>query len=135
MAKQKQEDTDKLVTSNKKQTTSYVSAHGRRKEAIARVKLNKGAGQVLVNGLPINQYFPSKVNEVLWQKPFVLTNSLRQYTATIKVSGSGKSGQLAAVVHGLSRALSIANPEFRKVLKKAKLLTRDSRVKERRKYG
>lgn len=112
-----------------------IFAHGRRKEAVARVSLYKGNGQNLVNGLPINEYFRNAVSEILWQKPFVLTKAQGKYFATIKVSGSGKSGQLAAVVHGLSRALVAADPNFRVPLKKAGLLTRDSRVKERRKYG
>ncbi|OGD89621.1 30S ribosomal protein S9 [Candidatus Curtissbacteria bacterium RIFCSPHIGHO2_02_FULL_40_17] len=117
------------------QKSEIISAHGRRKEAVARVMLYKGDGQILVNGQAINQYFPSKVAKSLWQKPFVLTKSQNDYWATIKVSGSGKSGQLLAVVHGLSRALSKANLEFRPILKRAGLLTRDPRVKERRKYG
>ena len=72
---------------------------------------------------------------IKWQKPFIITKSEGQYYATIKVKGSGKSSQLDAVVHGLSRALSLANSDFRPILKKAGLLTRDPRVKERRKYG
>lgn len=117
------------------QKLDIISAHGRRKEAVARVKLYKGNGQILVNGQPIEQYFPGKVAQSLWQKPFILTKSQKDYFATIKVSGSGKSGQLLAVVHGLSRAFSSANVEFRQILKRAGLLTRDPRVKERRKYG
>lgn len=134
MTEQEQENQTRSVNRDGKKA-NYISAHGRRKEAAARVRLYKGNGQILVNGQAINQYFPGKVAESLWQKPFVLTKSQNDYWATIKVSGSGKSGQLLAAVHGLSRALSSANVEFRQILKRAGLLTRDPRVKERRKYG
>jgi small subunit ribosomal protein S9 len=119
----------------KKQETKYISAHGRRKEAVARVRLYKGRGQTLVNNKPIEDYFPFIVSKTQWKKPFVLTKSEGDFYATIKVGGSGKSGQLGAVIHGLSRALILENSEFRPILKKAGLLTRDSRVKERRKFG
>ena len=127
--------TPESVKKNKKSTTDYIVAHGRRKEAVARIKLFKGKGQIVVNGKPIDQYFPSEVAKIKWQRPFNLTKSDSQYSATVKVEGSGKSAQLDAVVHGLSRALVLTNPEFRPILKKAGLLTRDPRVKERRKYG
>lgn len=116
-------------------TKTYFNAHGRRKEAVARVRLYKGKGQTLVNENPIGQYFPSKQEEILWQKPFTVTKSQETFWATIKVAGSGKSSQLGAIIHGLSRALVKANPDFRKNLKVAGLLTRDPRAKERRKFG
>lgn len=119
----------------KKPKTDYFVAHGRRKEAVARVRLFKGKGQMIVNEKPIEKYFPGEVAKIKWQKPFVLTKSEGTYFATIKVEGSGKNGQLEAVVHGISRALISVNPDFRPILKKAHLLTRDPRVKERRKYG
>jgi len=128
-------DKTKPVTSNKKQATGYVSTHGRRKEAVARVRLFKGKGQMIVNEKPIEQYFPGEIAKIKWQRPFALTKSEGTYFATVKVKGSGKNGQLEAVIHGLSRALILTNPDFRPILKKAHLLTRDSRVKERRKYG
>lgn len=118
-----------------KPETDHIVAHGRRKEAVARVKLSKGKGQFIVNGKPIDQYFPGEVAKIRWQRPFSLTKSDGEFYASIKVEGSGKSGQLDAVVHGLSRALTLANPDFRPTLKKAGFLTRDPRVKERRKYG
>ncbi|MBI3282718.1 30S ribosomal protein S9 [Candidatus Curtissbacteria bacterium] len=114
---------------------SFFSAHGRRKEAVARVRLYKGAGDITVNGKPIEKYFPQETSKVKWTKPLRLTKSEGQYAAAIKVGGSGKSSQLDAVVHGLSRALILANPQFKPTLKAAGLLTRDPRVKERRKYG
>ena len=135
MAKEKQKNQIKPETRNKKLETKYITTHGRRKEAVARVRLFTGKGEILVNQKPIEQYFPSEVSKIQWQKPFSLTKSDGQYYATIKVNGSGKSAQLDAIVHGLSRALILANPEFRPILKRAGLLTRDPRVKERRKYG
>ena len=121
-----------------KKTTSkskYTKALGRRKEAVARVRLFKGKGETIVNAKPIDEYFPANYEKSIWQKPFSLTKAEGQYYATILVKGSGKSSQLDAVVHGLSRALSQEESQFRSTLKKAGLLTRDPRVKERRKFG
>lgn len=131
----KQEETQKQQEPIKKAPAAYSSAYGRRKEAVARVRLFKGKGANLVNGFPIEQYFPQNIAKAKWAKPFLLTKADEKYYATIKVVGSGKVSQLDAVVHGLSRALIVADPEFRSTLKKAGLLTRDARVKERRKFG
>lgn len=120
---------------DKKQKQVYINAHGSRKQAVARIRLYKGRGEFTVNDLPIEKYFPQEADKVQWQKPLTLTKLLGLYYATIKVEGSGKSSQLGAVIHGLSRALIVANPELRPTLKKAGLLTRDPRKKERRKYG
>lgn len=135
MPQKKQEKQTKPETRNKKPKTQFIAAHGRRKEAVARIRLFKGRGQTLVNEKPLEEYFPGEITKIKWQRPFVLTKSADRYWATIKVEGSGKSGQLDAVVYGLSRALALANPDSRPILKKAGLLTRDPRVKERRKYG
>lgn len=124
----------KPVKSQKKQN-KFISSHGARKEAIARIRLYSGKGEIIVNGKPIDQYFPGKVAKIKWKRPFNLLNVQDKYYATIKVKGSGKNSQLDAVIHGLSRALNTINPDFRPTLKKAGLLTRDPRVKERRKYG
>ena len=124
---------DQLKTAQK--TDSFFTAHGRRKEAVARVRLYKGKGEIVVNEKPIEKLFPGETAKVRWVKPLRLTKSEGEYYATIKVSGSGKSSQLGAIAHGLSRALILAHPEFKPTLKKAGLLTRDPRVKERRKYG
>ncbi|MGB9706454.1 MAG: 30S ribosomal protein S9 [Microgenomates group bacterium] len=114
----------------------YISAVGRRKTAVARVRLFKGKGEILVNGKPIAEYFPGEVAKVAYLKPFSVTNTIGKYYATIKVEGSGKSGQLGAVVLGLARALDKENRElYHSPLKKAHLLTRDARAKERRKPG
>ena len=118
-----------------KKSTSFFQSHGRRKEAVARVRLFKGKGEFTVNDLPIEKYFPSEQYKSKYKKPFLLTKSEGQYWATIKVEGSGKSSQVDAVVHGLARALIVSDAQFRSPLKKAGLLTRDPRVKERRKYG
>ena len=112
---------------------NIFKAVGRRKEASARVMLQKGKGQFLVNAIPIGQYFPNE--EARLEKPFKITETQGMYFATVKVEGSGKAGQLDAGIHGISRALILAQPETRPALKKAGLLTRDPRVKERRKYG
>lgn len=123
----------------KKKTKSrkkYVYAVGRRKEATAQVRLFKGRGEIIVNGLPIEKYFPGEVKKVHYQKPFMVTDSLGKFNATILVKGSGKNGQLGAVVHGLARALDEENKEkFHTSLKKHGLLTRDPRRRERRKPG
>lgn len=135
MARKKQEKPTESIKNTKETAPGFISAHGRRKEAVARIRLYKGKGQISVNEKPIDQYFPGEIAKVKWQKPFILTKTQGEYFATIKVQGSGKSGQLDAAVHGLSRALVSANSNARPILRKAGLLTRDPRVKERRKYG
>src|SRR5258708_5238224 len=114
----------------------YVGAVGRRKEAVARVRIRPGQGITLVNSKPISEYFSGPISQKTYQKPFELTQTLGKYVATVKVLGGGQSSQLQAVVHGLSRALSLTDREkFRKTLKDAGLLTRDPRARERRKIG
>ena len=115
---------------------TFTQAIGRRKEAVARVRLIKGQGQMTVNGRPIAEYFRGVMYQAEYQKPFELTQTLGQFTATIKVEGGGTAAQLDAIVHGISRALQTIDKEkHRPILKSHKLLTRDARVKERRKYG
>jgi small subunit ribosomal protein S9 len=115
---------------------SFIFAVGKRKTASARVRLFKGKGENLVNGIPIEKYFPGAVNKIAWERPYLLTDTIGKYYISAKVAGSGKNGQLEALVLGLARALVLANPEkFRPALKKAKLLTRDSRVRQRRMVG
>ncbi|HUV42680.1 MAG TPA: 30S ribosomal protein S9 [Patescibacteria group bacterium] len=115
---------------------AYTYALGRRKEAVARVRLFKGKGDLMVNNRPIEEWFPGEVNELIYMKPFQVTKTEGKYYATVKVRGSGKNGQLGAVVHGLARALDKENSElYHLPLKKAGLLTRDPRMKERRKAG
>ncbi|MBI2022294.1 30S ribosomal protein S9 [Candidatus Daviesbacteria bacterium] len=123
-------------TTETKKNKSYHQAVGRRKEAIARVRLFSGQGQLTVNGKPIAEYFKGQIFQKAYQKPFEITKTLGKFTGTVKVEGGGTSSQLDAVIHGISRALEQANKEaFRPLLKTAGLLTRDARVKERRKFG
>lgn len=115
---------------------NFYQATGRRKEAIARVRLLKGQGLITVNGRPVSEYFKGVIAQKAYLKPFELTSTLGQFTGTVKVAGGGFASQLEAVVHGLAKALQEVDREkFRPSLKKARLLTRDGRVKERRKYG
>lgn len=123
-----------LLLRNRKST--YFSAVGRRKEAIARIRLMTGSGVVTVNGKPIHEYFRGPIFQKVYQRPFEVTKTSGKYTASIKVVGGGVTSQLGAVVHGLARSLSLADREnFRKLLKTEGLLTRDPRARERRKYG
>jgi len=129
-----------MAIKNSKSKTSkskkYIFAVGRRKTAVARVRLFSGKGQMTVNDVPIEQYFPGEVAKAVWLKPFTVTDTVGKYYATVKVEGGGRSAQLGAVVHGLARALDKENKElYHSSLKKAGLLTRDPRVKERRKPG
>lgn len=112
-----------------------TSAVGRRKEAIARVRLLPGKGQITINGKPITDYFLGAIMQKLYSKPLELTKATGKYAISVKVEGGGKMAQLGAVVHGISRAIAKAEPALRLPLKKEGLLTRDARAKERRKYG
>lgn len=114
----------------------YTYAVGRRRSASARVRLFKGTKESLVNDHVIGKYFPGIVMTTVWKKPFELTETSGKYYVTAKVVGGGKEGQLDAVVHGIARAFSLLDAKkFRAPLKKAGLLTRDARKKERRMVG
>ena len=108
---------------------------GRRKTSVARVRLVPGEGNIVVNGRELGEYFGRKTLELIVKQPLNLTNTLAQYNVVAKVEGGGPSGQAGAIRHGISRALIKANPELRPELKKAGFLTRDPRMKERKKYG
>lgn len=112
-----------------------VATVGRRKEAIARVRLIPGKGQIIINGKPITDYFLGALMQKLYSKPLELTKTAGKYSISVKVEGGGKMAQLGAVVHGISRAIAKADPALRLPLKKEGLLTRDPRAKERKKYG
>ncbi len=112
-----------------------VSVVGRRKEAVARVRLVEGNGQLTVNGKPITEYFSGAVFQKLYNRPLDLTKTSGKYTISVKVAGGGTVSQLGAVIHGLARAIAKMEPTLRVTLKREGLLTRDARVKERRKYG
>jgi small subunit ribosomal protein S9 len=120
----------------RKKKINYIYAVGRRKSASARVRLFRGKGENTVNGKPISEYFPGLINKDVWSKPFKTVDVFDKYYVSVKVVGGGQKGQLGAVVHGISKALAKAKEDkFRIPLKKAKLLTRDSRIRERRKAG
>jgi small subunit ribosomal protein S9 len=110
-------------------------ATGKRKDAIARVWIKPGTGVLTVNGRTGEQYFARPVLRMVLSQPFQVTERVGQYDIVCTVSGGGLSGQAGAVRHGLSKALSLREPDLRGVLKKAGMLTRDSRVVERKKYG
>lgn len=141
--------TEEIKQDKKPAVKDYIHAVGRRREAVARVRLYASVssglqvgdqvvekGHMYINNQPIEQYFPGDVAKDVYSNPFRITNTLGKFSATIKVAGGGKSGQLGAVVLGLSRALADYDREkFRAILKKKGLLMRDARVRERRKIG
>ncbi len=108
---------------------------GRRKTAVARVRLASGTGKIVVNGRSFENYFPLESLRVLATQPLTVTSVADKYDAQITVSGGGPSGQAGAVRHGLARALLMADANLRPTLKAEGLLTRDSRMREREKYG
>lgn len=114
----------------------YTYAVGRRKSASARVRLYKGKGENTVNGMPADKFFGSPVFKNIWNKAYKQIDVSDKYYASIKVLGGGVKGQLDAVVHGIAKALAkVEKDTFRTSLKKAGLLTRDARIRERRKVG
>ena len=110
-------------------------ATGKRKDAIARVWIKSGSGKITINGKVSNTYFSRPVLNMLVNQPLVLTNKLSSIDANITVSGGGLSGQAGAVRHGVSKALSLFDPNLRGTLKAEGFLTRDARIVERKKYG
>ncbi len=108
---------------------------GRRKEAVARVHLKPGSGTIMVNSRTFDEYFPNKVLKMVIRQPLALTETTDKFDIGVTVTGGGPAGQAGAIRHGISRALIVFNAELRQRLKKEGLLTRDSRVKERKKYG
>jgi len=118
---------------SKKISTSYVYALGRRKAAVATVKLFKGKGDSTINTRPLNKYFPLTFSRL--DLPFVVTETQNKYYFNAKIVGGGKTGQLAALILAISRALKKTNPDMTPVLAQANLLTVDARVRERRMVG
>ncbi|AUS07665.1 30S ribosomal protein S9 [Laceyella sacchari] len=108
---------------------------GRRKESVARVRLVAGDGRVVINGRNIDDYFGLETLKAIVRQPLVLTNTTDRYDVLVNVSGGGFTGQAGAIRHGIARALLKVDPELRPSLKKAGFLTRDPRMKERKKYG
>lgn len=115
--------------------SSTITTVGRRKEAIARVRLTDGNGQITVNSKPISEYFLGLISQKLYSRPFEVTKSLGKFSVSSKVEGGGRTSQLDAVIHAISRALAKQSQEYRTALKREGFLTRDARVKERRKFG
>ncbi len=110
-------------------------ATGRRKEAVARVQLKPGTGRIIVNGRDMEEYFPRISLQTLIREPFKATQTLGRFDCIAHVAGGGIAGQAGALRHGVARALSATDENLRLLLRKTSLLTRDSRVRERKKYG
>ncbi|MBI5627779.1 MAG: 30S ribosomal protein S9 [Candidatus Rokubacteria bacterium] len=116
------------------QTMAYYGT-GRRKTSVARVWLRPGGGTIMVNRRSFEDYFPRETLRMIICQPLHLTNTLAQFDATINVGGGGPTGQAGAARHGIARALLMFDETLRQTLKRAGLLTRDPRMKERKKYG
>ena len=116
-------------------STTYVYGTGRRKEAVARVRLLPGDGSIVVNGKDAADYFGGTPGLATLRVPFRVTETEGRYSASVLVAGGGFSGQAGAIRHGIARALVRAHPDSRPALRAAGLLTRDPRAKERKKYG
>ena len=108
---------------------------GRRKSSIARVRLVPGAGKITINSKDIDEYLGLETLKVIVRQPLVATDTLNKYDVICKVQGGGFTGQAGAIRHGIARALNEANSEYRPILKAKGFLTRDPRMKERKKYG
>jgi len=117
------------------ETQAYFYGTGRRKTATARVRLMPGEGAIIVNNMPYEERFPRFEHRRTIQQPLLVTESLGRYNVVVKVEGGGISGQVGAISHGIARALSKSDERLRSVLRQGGLLTRDSRVKERKKVG
>jgi len=110
-------------------------AVGRRKSAVARIWLKPGTGAITVNNRPMDEYMNRESDRLLAKQPLALVDATNRYDISVTVRGGGVCGQAGAIRHAISRALIMANPDLRPPLKKASMLTRDARVKERKKYG
>ncbi len=119
----------------KKAAAKKFYGTGRRKSSIARVFLTPGKGEIVINGRSLDEYFGLETLKVIVRQPLVAVDGAQKFDAYITVKGGGYTGQAGAVRHGISRALLQADSEYRPILKKAGYLTRDPRMKERKKYG
>ena len=117
------------------QEQSYFYGTGKRKTAIARVRLIPGEGAIIVNNMPYEERFPRLEHRRVIQQPLLVTESAGKFNVLVKVEGGGVSGQAGAISHGIARALLKADERLRPVLREDGLLTRDSRIKERKKVG
>ena len=111
------------------------NATGKRKTSIARVRMEPGEGKFFVNERALKEYFTRETGEMVVLQPFDITGTRNRFDVTVNVQGGGMTGQAEAIRHGISKALLLYNQELKDALKKAGLLTRDSRIKERKKYG
>lgn len=118
----------------KKADVKYYGT-GRRKSSVARVYLSAGKGEITINGRSIDEYFGTEILKTIVRQPLVITDTEGKFDVNVTVKGGGTTGQAGAVRHGISRALLEADADFRPVLKKEGFLTRDPRMKERKKYG
>ena len=118
----------------KKDSNIYYGT-GRRKNAVARVRILPGKGNITINGISLEEYMPTDVARIIVKQPLVVTNTEGKYDLIVKVVGGGFSGQAGAIRHGLSRALVKANADYKTELKQAGFMTRDPRMKERKKPG
>ncbi len=116
-------------------TVHYVRSTGKRKSTIATAKVFTGSGQSIVNGKPYQERFPLLMHRILIEKPFEVTGTMGKYNAEVSVEGGGISGQASAVGYSIAKALLLLNEKFKPQLREAGLLTRDARIKERKKYG
>ena len=116
-------------------TKAYFYGTGRRKSSVARVLLYPGSGKITINYRDIDDYFGLDTLKLIVRQPLVITDSVGRFDIVVRVGGGGVTGQAGAIRHGISRALLLYNEELRPVLKKAGFLTRDPRMKERKKYG
>lgn len=122
------------VVSKDKKKTEFL-ATGKRKTSIARIRLHSGEGKIIVNGLQVGQYFARPTLQMMVSRPFEITGTVGKFDIIANVFGGGIAGQAGAVKHGIAKALLSMNPDLRKPLKTDGLLTRDDRIKERRKVG
>jgi small subunit ribosomal protein S9 len=127
--------TSETATVRRRSASGSGNATGRRKEAIARIRIVPGTGQWKINGRPLESYFPNKVHQQLVKSPLALLDGVEQFDIVARITGGGVSGQAGALRLGIARALLVVDPENRPTLKKAGFLTRDARVTERKKYG
>jgi len=115
--------------------STYFSGTGRRKTAVAQVKISSGNGAIIINGMPYEELYPDLRHRQAIMQPFLVTDSVGKYNTTVKVAGGGVSGQCGAICHGIARALVKADESLKPMLRQNGLLTRDSRAKERKKPG
>jgi len=127
--------TSETTTVRRRSASGSGNATGRRKEAIARVRIVPGTGQWKINGRTIESYFPNKVHQQLVKSPLTIIDGVEQFDIVARISGGGISGQAGALRLGIARALLLVDAENRPTMKKAGFLTRDARVTERKKYG